>query len=84
MTLSEITRTRFRPDPVTMAAYGALAAGFIAGVGFGAAATLQFGPPLAGIIAPHPGLNICEPAPDDIGFFILLDEAKRKGVAAHV
>lgn len=73
----------------TLAAYGGLFAGIVAGFGFGAAAVLQMAPASAAIataiVPPYLAPEICElpPPADGIGFRILLDEATRRGPQAR-
>ena len=75
-------------DRIALAGYGALAAGVIAGFGFGVAVTMSLTPPVE---AAPPVARLCEfPAEvpevaprDGIGFRILLDAAKRRGAAGH-
>lgn len=85
--LDSITARSRIPDRLTLSLYGALAAGMIAGFGFGVALTMSLTPPPQS--APAAAV-LCEfPAPqeapqgDGIGFRILLDTAKRMGAAAH-
>lgn len=60
---------RFVPDSTTLAAYGGLLLGIIAGAGFGIAAMMQFAPE-----------GVCNPTrfdADAIRALILQDEAER-------
>lgn len=77
---------RLHADPVTMAAYGALLCGVMAGFGGGVAATLGLAMPAHIPSPPNAASEVCELQPfnpDGIGFLILLDEASRRGARAQ-
>lgn len=70
--------TRFRPDPVSMAAYGALFLGMVAGFGGGVAATLQFtGSPVIESAA-YEAPEVCELPPPSDAIGRIIDEAARE------
>jgi len=64
--------TRFRPDPISMAAYGALLVGGVAGFGLGVGLTMQFSGAPPTHVAPYEAPEVCElpPPSDPIGSLI--------------
>lgn len=63
---------RYMPDSTTLAAYGGLILGIVAGAGFGIAAMMQFAPDLFGGTC-----HVTRIDPDGVRALILQDEAER-------